>query len=127
MPTPCPFCGCPHVQVADASEELADECGYAVQCLGCGAFGPMGDTAAKAMQLWYTQPHVPTVRPDERRAIETALRCGKRYGYGNMIAHLKTDWITCLIAHGASEASAIRAADTTAMSYPTPQKGDHHD
>jgi len=52
MPTRCPFCRCPHVQVADARDEPTDSCGYAVHCLHCGAFGPMGNTAADAIAKW---------------------------------------------------------------------------
>lgn len=57
---PCPFCGGSHINIADASEDLTDECGYAVTCLQCGAFGPLGATSAEAQAKW----DAATVPPD---------------------------------------------------------------
>lgn len=54
--------------------------------------------------------------PGEKRAIETVLYIGGLYGYGNMIAHLKTAWAKSLIAQGISKDAALQATNVSA--YP---------
>lgn len=49
--------------------------------------------------------------PGEREAIKRVLIAGSQYGYGNMIAHLETEWARMLMQrYGMSEESARAAA-----------------
>lgn len=54
----------------------------------------------------------------ERDAIAEVIEAGERYGYGNMIAHLKTAWVKHLMDIGLSRESAILAADTKPFDEP---------
>ena len=59
----------------------------------------------------------PVIFPGEDRAVQAALTAGAKYGYGNLIAHLKRAWAMMLMQrYGFSEADALKAADTSA--YP---------
>jgi len=51
----------------------------------------------------------------EQEAIDAVLEAGRRYGYGNMIAYLKRDWME-LLMRDLPEHVARQAADTSA--YP---------
>lgn len=52
------------------------------------------------------------ISDDERRAIRQVLDIAEQYGYGNVIAHLKTSWARNLMAVGLTEDSARLGADT---------------
>ena len=56
-------------------------------------------------------PTTPILFRGEREAIRKVLAAGSQYGYGNMIAHLQTEWARMLIReYGMSEESARLAA-----------------
>lgn len=51
------------------------------------------------------------ISPEEQAAIRTVIDLGERYGFGNLIQHLRTAWIRHLMTEwGASESSARAAA-----------------
>lgn len=52
----------------------------------------------------------------EQEATAAVLAAGRKWGYGNMIAHLKRDWIAFLMRYGSTEKQATLAADVSA--YP---------
>ena len=52
----------------------------------------------------------------EEEAIKQALDAGGKFGYGNMIAHLKKAWAEQLLQNGLPLEAAVEAADTSA--YP---------
>ena len=54
--------------------------------------------------------------PGETKAIEEVLKAGSEYGYGNMIAHLKTAWAKRLMSQGVSKEAALDATNVSA--YP---------
>jgi len=59
--------------------------------------------------------------PGEQHAVDSVLKAGEMYGYGNMIAHLKKTWAELLRDKwDLDEESALRAADTSA--YPLSKK-----
>lgn len=59
----------------------------------------------------------PVIFPGEDAAVQAALAAGAKYGYGNLIAHLKRAWAMKLMQEYAfPETDALKAADTTA--YP---------
>ncbi len=51
--------------------------------------------------------------PGEKSAIRIVLNEGERYGYGNMIAHLRTEWAKKLVAQGIPEEVALVCADSS--------------
>ena len=54
----------------------------------------------------------PQLSANERQAIKLALDMGARYGYGNVIAWLATEWAVMLRdKSGMSEAGAIAAVN----------------
>jgi hypothetical protein len=58
-----------------------------------------------------------SIGPLEQRAVDATLAAGAAYGYGNMIAHLKTAWAERLMRYeGFTLTQALQAADTSA--YP---------
>lgn len=60
--------------------------------------------------------------PGEEEAVKSVIESGKKYGYGNLIAHLKREWAELLISQGISEKAALAAANTSA--YPLRKKKD---
>jgi len=54
--------------------------------------------------------------PGEEEAVKYVIKAGKKYGYGNMIAHLKREWAEKLMAQGVPKEGALLAANTSA--YP---------
>lgn len=55
--------------------------------------------------------------PGEQHAVDTVLKAGEMYGYGNMIAHLKKAWAEMLIEEcGLIGEHALEVAD--AKAYP---------
>ena len=54
--------------------------------------------------------------PGEQSAINSVLNLGGKYGYGNMIAHLKTAWAKKLMAQGIPKEAALQATNVSA--YP---------
>lgn len=52
----------------------------------------------------------------EKRAVLRVIAIAKNHGYGNLIAHLKTQWAKQLVESGLSEESAMLATDVSA--YP---------
>lgn len=52
----------------------------------------------------------------EQEAIDAVLKAGANFGYGNMIAYLKRDWVEMLMRDGISEKGALQAANSSA--YP---------
>lgn len=48
------------------------------------------------------------ISSDEQAAIRVVLDCGRRFGYGNMMAHLATGWRRKLMKEGLSEDEAQR-------------------
>ena len=53
---------------------------------------------------------------DEVEAVKTVLALADKYGFGNMIGHLKRRWMEKLIEQGFDKETAKRGADTSA--YP---------
>ena len=57
----------------------------------------------------------------EEKAIQQVIDAGEKYGYGNMISHLKKQWAENLMSKiGFSEELALRAANSVA--YPLENK-----
>jgi hypothetical protein len=54
--------------------------------------------------------------PGEEEAIKYVIEMGEKYGYGNMIAHLKREWAENLMESGLTETAALSAANSS--SYP---------
>jgi hypothetical protein len=54
--------------------------------------------------------------PGEEEAIKYVIEMGKKYGYGNMIAHLKREWAEHLIEYGLTETAALSAANSSSYS-----------
>jgi hypothetical protein len=54
--------------------------------------------------------------PGEENAILMVVDTGKKYGYGNLIAHLKREWAERLILQGVPEQAALLATNVSA--YP---------
>lgn len=52
--------------------------------------------------------------PGERSAVRLTLTLAERYGYGNLIAWLKTGWTERLMEDGLSEHSIIEAGRVSA-------------
>lgn len=51
------------------------------------------------------------ISTDEQAAIAQTLRFGRRFGYGNLISHLRTAWAESLMRdHGMDEETAREAA-----------------
>ena len=65
----------------------------------------------------------PTLFPGEAAAIRAVLDAGSKYGYGNMIGHLRREWAELLRdVWGISDTGAIEA--TNADAYPLRIKGE---
>ena len=52
------------------------------------------------------ESYVPMLFPGEQEAVERALEAGRRFGYGNLIAHLKKAWIESLMRQGLGQDAA---------------------
>ena len=62
--------------------------------------------------------------PGEQKAVAMVLKAGARYGYGNIIAHLKKAWAETLIKeYGLPVQTAIEAADTSPYPIETGGEG----
>lgn len=57
------------------------------------------------------------ISPDEQRAIKQTLDAAERFGYGNMISHLKTAWAKSLMESGMCEQSARMGANSAGMPF----------
>lgn len=66
----------------------------------------------------------PKLSPGEAKAIDKVLTAGDRYGYGNMIAHLKRAWAELLISQKSlSVETAIKATDVPPYPLRFPKEG----
>ena len=51
----------------------------------------------------------------EKESIEAVLKAGRKFGYGNMISHLKREWAEMLIKkYGVTKEVALMSADADA-------------
>ena len=48
---------------------------------------------------------------EEKQVINNVIRAGREYGFGNLIAHLKREWIQSLMETGLDYDAALLAAD----------------
>ena len=76
---------------------------------GCSIFKP-GESAP-------VECFVMRISDDQKRAIQNVLQSAELYGYGSMIAILKTAWAKKLVAQGFSKSDAFEAADTSGYSF----------
>lgn len=57
------------------------------------------------------------ISDDQRRAIGNVLHVADTYGYGSLIALLKTAWAKKFVAQGFSESDAVANADISGYPF----------